>query len=358
MELIFGKTDNQEVSELQKYFSHIPGTIQFDEISPDLEMAQEELALKFTGEEIIAEAVAHYWGDNYMMDTPGDTSGSGSDGYSEAELAQFAKLDTLVAKIRLCVCLMGYREFALNNDATHTKTGRTARMDKDTDEFQEKLIDRDDFAMQRKIQKAIDSLVLYIDRNGFTAWTTCSLYKQTRDLVLWNAETFHRFYNIEHSQRLFLLLISMVRSVQNDYVLPVIGTTRMTALLTAVKNNQIFNTNTSGSGSDSEDMNALYDKVASPIAYLAMSAGYKDLPIQLFPENMSRQFWNAGNGTAFLGLRDKVIAALKEEGMRKLAILERYIETLEAIETDTPITDDTITTIAERMDTANKFARV
>ena len=36
--------------------------------------------------------------------------------------------DQLVYRTQKAVTLMGYREYALNNDATHTKTGRMARM--------------------------------------------------------------------------------------------------------------------------------------------------------------------------------------------------------------------------------------
>jgi hypothetical protein len=73
---------------------------------------------------------------------------------------------------------------------------------------------------------------------------------------------------------------------------------------------------------------------------------------------MSRHFWNAGNGQAFLGLRDKMIDALQKEGMRKLSTLQHYVDLLESEENDTPITDDTIINIDERMLTVNKFVRV
>jgi hypothetical protein len=43
MKLILNK-DSQGVIEMQKYFSHIPGTIDFPEMEADVTLAQEEVA--------------------------------------------------------------------------------------------------------------------------------------------------------------------------------------------------------------------------------------------------------------------------------------------------------------------------
>jgi hypothetical protein len=254
----------------------------------------------------------------------------------------------------MAVALMGYREYALNNDATHTKTGRMARMDKDSDEWTDKLIDRDDFALQRKAQKAIDRLIAFVDDNKLESWIGSDIYAETKELLLWNATVFHRFHPIEYSRRLYLLLVPMIRSAQRDYVEPVFGEERWAALMEWMKGDR----DASGSGGNDSEMKLLYDKAGYAIAYLALSSGYKELPIQLFPENMSRHFWNAGNGTAFLGLRDKMIANLFEEGIQKLKVMESYVRKLEAAEAEQEITDEEITTIAERMDAGNKFVRV
>jgi hypothetical protein len=51
MKLIFGNYGNG-IEEMQQYFSHIPGTLRFEEMKADLLMAQEEL-YKFVGKEVI-----------------------------------------------------------------------------------------------------------------------------------------------------------------------------------------------------------------------------------------------------------------------------------------------------------------
>jgi hypothetical protein len=248
----------------------------------------------------------------------------------------------------MAVTLMGYREYALNNDATHTKTGRMARMDKETDEWTEKLIDRDDWALQRKIQKAIDRLLKFIDENQLSEWINSDIYSETRDLLVWNAECFQKFHPIEYSQRLFMLMMPMIRSVQEEYIVPALGTTRFDELLALVKANTVTTT--------AEKL--LYSMCGYPICYMALGKAYKELPVQLFPESMSKNFWSAGNGAAFIALRDKMSDATWKEGQRKFQVLLAHLETLVANETSVPITDDTITTIPERMAATNKFARV
>jgi hypothetical protein len=348
MKLIFGKTGKNGIEEMQEYFSHIPGTIRFIDLKSDVLVAQEEL-YKFVGKAVIDEALDHYHSDQYDAGDADEGDASGS-GYADLETD-----DELVHHVQMAVALMGYREYALNNDATHTKTGRMARMDKDSDEWTEKLIDRDDFALQRKAQRAIDRLITFCDDNKIDAWLDSAIYAETKELLLWNATVFHRFHPIEYSRRLYLLLVPMNRTAQRDYVEPVFGTERWESLMS-----WMLNPDASGSGAaaDAGTMKLLYDKAGYAIAYLAMSKAYRDLPIQMFPESMSRHFWSAGSGNAFISLRDKMVRNLEEEGLRKLKVLQNYIDMLVAAEAEEDITDDDITTVDERMDTGNKFARV
>jgi hypothetical protein len=355
MDLILGYNVNNGIEEMQQYFSHIPGTLEFSEMEADIIMAQEELE-KYVGEEVIEAAINHYRSeaferglDESYVYADEEESGSGSGSESGRTLRETDLLyDELVYKTQMAVTLMGYREYALNNDATHTKTGRMARMDKETDEWTEKLIDRDDWALQRKIQRAIDRLTKFVDDEQFTEWVNSETYNNTRELLIWNAECFQKFHPIEYSQRLYMLMLPMIRSVQEEYIVPALGTERFNELLAIVQANTLTET------ADK----LLYSMCGYPICYMALGKAYKELPVQLFPENMSKNFWSAGNGAAFIALRDKMSDATWKEGQRKFQVLLTHIETLVADETDTPITDDTITTIAERMEATNKFVRV
>lgn len=359
MELILGINVNNGTEEMQRYFSHIPGTIDFVEMQADIEDAQEELE-KYVGREVIERAVAHYRSESFeraldlSYEYPDEAgSGSGGDesgsGTNERTLRETDALyDQLVYRVQKAVTLMGYREFALNNDATHTKTGRMARMDKETDDWTEKLIDRDDWALQRKIQKAIDLLTKFVDENQLAEWLASDAYSLTRELLVWNADCFHQFHPIDYSQRLFMLMVPFIRSIQQEYIEPALGTTRFAALLAMVKANGV---------AEAADK-LLYSMCGYPVCYLALGKAYKELPVQLFPESMSKNFWSAGNGAAFIAFRDKIADATWKEGQRKFQVLLMHLESLVAAETAVPITDDTITTVAERMNASNKYVRV
>lgn len=343
MRTIFGKEGRNGTAEMQRYFSHIPGTIEYWEMEAEVLAAQEELH-RFVGCHVVDEALEHYHSDMFQAEP--DDSGSGDSSGGEPENLKL--LDRLVYYVQSAVALTGYREYALNNDATHTKTGRMARMDKDSDEWTEKLIDRDDFALQRKGQRAIDRLIAFVDKKKMESWTKSDVYAQTKELLLWNTDLFNRFHPIESSRRLYMLLLPMIRSAQRDFIEPVLGDERWEALMAKVKANDLTGKATK----------LLFDKAGAANAYIAMSSGFQEIPVQLFPENMSRQFWNAGNGIAFIALRDKLIANLYDEGIRKLKILEHYVRKIEADELNHLITNDEIKSIADRMDKGNRYARV
>jgi hypothetical protein len=222
-----------------------------------------------------------------------------------------------------------------------------ARMDKDTDEWTDKLIEHDDRALLRKGQKAVARLIRFATKWEFPEFMDNEPYNSTKDLYLWDSEMFHRFHPIDHDARLYMLLLPIIRSVQQDYVDPVIEPDRRTELLAQ-----------SHKKNWGEGMRALFDKVGYTIAYLAMAKGYKELPVQLFPESMARNFWAAGNGAAFIAFRDKIAGDTYAEGMRKLQVLMMHLEKMRADETQTVITDDDIVTIDKRMDAGNKFVRV
>lgn len=346
MKLIFNKY-NAGREEMQEYFSHISGTLDFSDLKADVEVAQEDL-FKYVGEKTILRAVNFY----YSNSPDPDISGSGGEwSLSSDQVVDFE----LLRHVQRVVTLMGYREFALNNDATHTKTGRLARMDRDMDQLDTKLIDRDDMALQRKAQKALDSLINFCEKNKIAEYLASDVKRGTRDLLLWNSDWFERYYPIEKSSRLFTLLVPMIRKAQVNHIAPAIGETRLALLLDFAHRSE---DDASGSGGEADDLRLLMDKVGYPLAYYAIADGFKDLPVQLFPESMSRQFWNAGNGLAFVTLRDKVITTTKAEGQDQYQKLLNHIESLEAQAEGEPITDDDITSIAERMDSANKFVRV
>ena len=349
METIFNKS-NSGVDEIRKYFSQISGTIDYDEINPDVVTAQDEVA-RYLGAEMVQKAITHYRSENYQATEP---------------TAEFKKLDMLVELTQNAVALWAYRDFARNKDVTHTGTGRVARMDKDQDEVNLRLIDADDLALLQKALKAMDRLIRFVDNEQFEEWKNSVQYKETRELLIWNADLFDKYYPIERNRRVFLLLVPMIRKVQIDRIQSRLGSELYAELLAKVKtlaSDSLDSSESSGSGSgaglSSEDQ-YLYDLVCYPITEFAMAEAYLKLPVQLFTESMAKQFWNAGNGSAALTMLEKMSAEIESKGKESLARLETELELRAAKATVPPtaITDDTIVDIADRMDAGNMFARV
>lgn len=352
MKTIFNKEGINGIEEMQEYCPQISGRTDFNEIKPDVAAAQEEVA-KYVGSEIVLKAIKHYSGDNFRKEENTDV-----------------KLDTLVELVQNAVSLLAYRDFAKTNDVTHTPTGRKARSDKDHEEVNLRLIDADDLALLQKGLKAIDRLIKYIDVEKFDEWTNSQPYKSTRELLLWNAELFDRYFPIDANRRIFILIAPMVRKVQIDRIKPRLGSELYASMLEKVQA-KIMDTldasESSGSGSGSstgseakwtDEDQYLYDLICYPIAELAISEAYTKLPIQLFPEAMAKQFWSAGNGAAALSLIEKSVKDIERNGLDSLERLENELSIRKAQDSGTEITDDTIVDIVDRMDAGNKFARV
>ena len=349
MKLILNK-DSQGVTEMQKYFSHIPGTIEFTEMEADVILAQEEVA-RYIGDDMLNAAIEHYLGENFQSSTSSDTEPTNEE------------LDELVYRIQMPVTLIAYRDYAKNNDATHTATGRTARMDKDSDEFNSRLIESDDMALMQKGLKAIDRLIKYIDDEQFEEWTSSALYRENSELLIWNADLMERYFPIERNRRVFQMLAPMIRNAQLDLILPRVGSTVYAQMIAKVRSrkSEVGSGDGGSTGSPTEmtdDDLVLLDLMCRPIAEMAIAEGYTKLPWQLFPENMVRQLWSAGNGAAVVSMLGKMVQNITTIGLKSLQRLEDELARREAAETDEPITDDTIVDVGDRMDATNLYARV
>jgi hypothetical protein len=256
------------------------------------------------------------------------------------------------------VTLIAYRDYAKNNDATHTGTGRTVRMDKDSDEFNSRLIESDDMALMQKGLKAIDRLIKYIDDQQFEEWTSSVLYRENSELLIWNADLMERYFPIERNRRVFQMLAPMIRNAQLDLILPRVGSVVYAEMLEKVRSRESEVGSGDGSSAMTADELVLLDLMCRPIAEMAIAEGYTKLPWQLFPENMVRQVWSAGNGAAVVSMLGKMTQNITAIGQKSLQRLEDELARRDAVTTETPITDDTIVDVGDRMDATNLYARV
>ena len=250
---------------MMKYFSGIPGTVDFREMLPDIEVAHDDVA-EYVGQGIIDIAISHYKSDNYELLNAGEVdeesgSGSGSD-------LLYSDYDELVYRLQAVITLRSYRDYALNRDATHSSTGRVSRNDKDRDTINLKLIEVDDAALQKKAQRALDRLIKFINQKKFKEWVESDVYSKTRDLLLWNTELFDEFYPIDKNPRVYLMLVPMIRKAQYDLLLSRVGADFFDEFLKKVK---------AGKLSDKSDI-LLFSLMGWPVAEMAMAEAIVKLP--------------------------------------------------------------------------------
>lgn len=349
MDLIFNKAPGTGISEMRKYFSHISGMIDFEEIEPDVVAAQDEVS-KDIGGSVMAAAIAHYLSDDYLQDTGGMT---------DEEKAAQTKKDNLVYYTQYAVCLHAYRAYASNNDATHTKNGRVSRLDTDNEQVNVRLIAMDDDALFYKFIHSMNRLITWLDRNQVQEWLDSDAYQQTRDVLLWNADLFHRFYPIDKSWYLFMLMLPMQREAQLLYIDSRLSAEQMTGMKAALEAG--FKPAEGATGAEIEEMNdyrILNGYCSAALAKLTMAAAYKLLPIQMFPEKVLKQLWTAGNGAAAIAHRKVLISDIEAEAKKTLASLDLHLVKLDTVDAGEEVTDDTFTSVADRMDENNNYVSV
>lgn len=330
MNLIFNKEGRDGIDEMRKYFAQIHGSLLFSQVQIDVEVAQEELA-KHVSTSVITKAITHYQSALFEKEDANDEE---------------KQLDEFVYRVQHAVTLFAYKEFASNNDATHTTTGRVSRSDKDSDEFNLRLIQQDDNALFKKSYRAIDRLIKYIDDISLSEWLASDQYKRTKDVLLWNADLFDEFYAIDKSRYMFQLLLPVIRTVQLQYITSRLGTDVFEALLAKVKVNDL---------SDTDDA-TLFRLCAAAITNLSMAIAYQKHPIELFPESLGKQLWSAGNGAAAISIRSKLSADLFALGKNDLEALDAELLQREA--GDETVADDAVVDIHIRASEDNKYMRV
>lgn len=192
---------------------------------------------------------------------------------AKAEAAEEGdELRTLVQRpVAILACLRMYQK----NDLSHEDDGRkfkvsTDGVDKIPWEWQ---LDRDDAIQMEAYYRAVDSLVDYLNTNLPDEWKQSRLYRETRSLIVKDAEEFDRYYPIQRSGRIFLLLVPFIREAQEMTVKPAYGKTEWETLIT-----------------EGEDESEAHYAASMAVCLLAMSAALTRLPLKVLPCGVVRGY--------------------------------------------------------------------
>ena len=242
--------------------------------------------LLITSAEQLRALTGNYYANNDFAKVQGDIEQATDElgrliGYAIIAKAEQAdegdRLRLLVQRpVAILACLRLYQK----NDLSHEDDGRKFKVSTDgTDKLPwEWQLDRDDAIQLEAYYRAVDSLIDYLDAEQVEEWTESRLYRETRSLIVRNAGEMDRYYPIQRSGRLYLLLVPFLREAQVMTVQDAYGSGWKDLL------DEDLDTDSSKSES------AAHYAAAMATCLLAMSTALTRLPLKVLPCGVVRGY--------------------------------------------------------------------
>mgnify|MGYP001120197597 CR=1 FL=1 len=102
------------------------------------------------------------------------------------------------------------------NDLSHEDDGRKFKVSTDGGDKLpwEWQLNRDDALQMEAYYRAVDSLITHLNKTKPEEWTSTSLYRATRQLIVRSGAQFDMYFPINRSERTYLLLVPFIREAQ------------------------------------------------------------------------------------------------------------------------------------------------
>lgn len=237
----------------------------FTKVEGDIEQATEELA-RLVGEGVIALA------------EKADDS------------------DPLRRLVQRPIAILATLRMYQKNDLSHEDDGRKFKVSTDGGDKLpwEWQLDRDDAMQMEAYYRAVDSLITHLNKTKPEEWTSTSLYRATRQLIVRSGAQFDLYFPINRSERTYLLLVPFIREAQLMTVADAYGADWQKLL------DEDLDTDASKSES------AAHYAAAMAVCLLAMGTALCRLPLKLLPCGVVRGY------LAESGMRDSEPASLDD----------------------------------------------
>lgn len=154
-------------------------------------------------------------------------------------------------------------------DAQHGTAGRGKHLGENETGMSAIQEFKDEESIRNLAYEAVDALVELMDREKFDFWMKGIKKKAINRLLIQNKETFDEYYNIG-SHRLFLVLIPMIREVQDGQIIPIITRNRYNKLIEG----------------DTELTESLIEYIRRPLALLTIKKAVERLPVEVLPNGI------------------------------------------------------------------------
>ncbi len=249
--MIFNK-DKNGAKELRELTSNYYANNDFNKIIGEIELAADELA-QLVGKPVMNLAEKYY---------------NGSEESKE-------HLD-FVRKVQRPVALLATLRLYQKNDLSHEDDGRKFKVATDSSEKLpwEWQLDRDDALHLEEYYKAVDVLIRYLNDEEPEEWTNSDTYKLSQTLLIRNGASFDRYFPIEKSERMFLILLPFIQEAQQLTVKRAYGVPSWDVLVTE---------------KEVPETDAHF-AACKAVALLAMSMALRRLSLSVIPGGIVRKF--------------------------------------------------------------------
>ena len=272
--MIFNRNHNG-AEELRDLTGNYYANNEFNKIKSDIKVATYHLC-KIVGDAVYARALQAY--------TNQEVSGT-----DEGQIADVAKFVELVQRpIAIMATLQMYRK----NDVSHEDSGRKVVVASDgTDKIPwEWQLDRDDAIHMEEYYQAVEQLIYYLNKTQLKEWMESEPKRLADTLLIRSGREFDKYFPIQSSERMYLLLVGFIREVQIRHIRPAYGADKWDALLKE------------RSTPESEVRFA----ACKATALLSMSLALLRMPLQLIPGGVVRNYMSEN------GMRESLPASVDD----------------------------------------------
>ena len=272
--MIFNRNNNG-AEELRDLTGNYYANNEFNKIKSDIKVATYHLC-KIVGDAVYARALQAYT----------NQEASGTD---EGQIADVAKFVELVQRpIAIMATLQMYRK----NDVSHEDSGRKVVVASDgTDKIPwEWQLDRDDAIHMEEYYQAVEQLIDYLNKTQLKEWMESEPKRLADTLLIRSGREFDKYFPIQSSERMYLLLVGFIREAQIRYIRPAYGADKWDALLK----------------DRSTPENEVRFAACKATALLSMSFAILRMPLQLIPGGVVRNYMSEN------GMRESLPASIDD----------------------------------------------
>lgn len=229
--MLFNKTGNG-TEELRAHFGSLYADFYFENLLNDINIATEYVS-RYVSKEIIQAADTHY---------------NSSAWKSAANNENQKLLDNVVSMLQLPIALYALIDFQANSDVSHQDTGRKLKI-KDGEKIPfEWQLKRDEIALQKKADKALDRVLEFLDANKdkepiSSSWATSKEYIKSKNLFIINAKQFDEIFPIDESRQFFMRVCPSIQRSEIKHILPVIKKDKFDELKEKIKDDDLNDEN-------------------------------------------------------------------------------------------------------------------